>query len=128
MSWLHALSPASSRAGVDTSVFRALSIGIVGLGGTGVYVLDLVAKTPVGEIGCYDGDVLLQHNAFRAPGVITLEDLEAAPNKAEYWTTVYRRFRRGLTSHPYRIDEDNVGELSQHDFVFVCVDETTRVN
>lgn len=114
---------ASSRAGIDTSAFRSLSIGIVGLGGTGVYVLDLAAKTPVKEIACYDGDILLQHNAFRAPGVITLEDLEAAPNKAEYWTTVYGSFRRGLTAHPYRIDADNVGELTEHDFVFVCVDD-----
>lgn len=114
---------ASSRAGVDTNAFRDLSIGIVGLGGTGVYVLDLVAKTPVKAIGCYDGDVLLQHNAFRAPGVVTMEQLEAAPNKAEHWTTAYGHFRRGLTAFPYRIDTSNVGELTQYDFVFVCVDD-----
>ncbi len=119
----HYVDTASSRSGVDTGAFRALSIGIVGLGGTGVYVLDLVAKTPVREIGCYDGDVLLQHNAFRAPGVITIEELEAAPNKAEHWARVYGRFRRGLTAYPYRIDEDNVRDLTQHDFVFICVDD-----
>jgi hypothetical protein len=44
-------------------------IGIVGLGGTGSYVLDLVAKTPVPAIHLFDGDEFLQHNAFRAPGL-----------------------------------------------------------
>ncbi|MEX2374689.1 MAG: ThiF family adenylyltransferase [Dehalococcoidia bacterium] len=117
------IDTASSRAGVDTSAFHPLAIGIVGLGGTGVYVLDLVTKTPVRAIGCYDGDVLLQHNAFRSPGAVTLEDLETAPNKAEHWVSQYRRFRRGLSAHPYRIDEANVAELHQYDFVFVCVDD-----
>ena len=45
---------------------KPLRIVIVGLGGTGSYVLDFVAKTPVKEIHLFDGDTFLQHNAFRS--------------------------------------------------------------
>ena len=54
----------------------------MGLGGTGSYVLDLVAKTPVWEIHLFDGDAFLQHNAFRSPGAPSLDELEAQPPKA----------------------------------------------
>ena len=46
-------------------------IGIVGLGGTGSYILDYVSKTRVVEIHLFDGDGYQQHNAFRAPGATT---------------------------------------------------------
>jgi tRNA A37 threonylcarbamoyladenosine dehydratase len=46
------------------------------MGGTGSYILDLVAKTAVMEIHLFDGDDFNQHNAFRAPGAASLEDLE----------------------------------------------------
>src|SRR5579864_4493379 len=62
------LDNASSRAGI-TAINEKLKknrVAIVGLGGTGAYVLDLVAKTLVGEVHLYDGDNLLQHNAFRS--------------------------------------------------------------
>jgi len=114
---------ASSRAGVDTAQFRSLSIAIIGLGGTGVYVLDSTSKTPVAKIGLYDGGLLLQHNAFRAPGVVTFEQLTAAKNKAEHWAEVYGEFHTGIVAYPYRIDQDNVQELDGYDFVFICVDD-----
>lgn len=114
---------ASSRAGVDTTPFEGMSIGIVGLGGNGAYVLDLVAKTPVAHIHLFDGDALLQHNAFRAPGAVGLDELTAAQNKAQHWSAVYSKIHRGIEAHPYRIDAENVDELHGLDFVFVCVDD-----
>ena len=57
-------------------------VAIVGVGGTGSFVLDFVAKTWVKEIHLFDGDEFLQHNAFRAPGACTREELGEAPNKA----------------------------------------------
>ena len=60
---------ASSRVGIG-AVTEKLKVGplaIVGLGGTGSYILDLVAKTPVAEIHLFDGDKLGQHNAFPLP-------------------------------------------------------------
>ena len=68
---------ASSRAGI-AAIAQKLEIGsvaIVGLGGTGSYILDLVAKTPVREIHLFDGDRFGQHNAFRAPGAPSIETL-----------------------------------------------------
>ena len=69
------IDTASSRAEIDVvtaKLAKLKRIAIVGLGGTGSYVLDLVAKTPVWEIHLYDGDAFLQHNAFRSPGAPTL--------------------------------------------------------
>jgi len=57
------LDSASSRAGIRMANEK-LELGklaIVGLGGTGSYVLDLVAKAPVGEINLFDGDVRREH-------------------------------------------------------------------
>jgi hypothetical protein len=67
----HYFDTASSRAGITavTAKLALGTVGIVGLGGTGSYVLDLVAKTPVRKIHLFDGDRMLNHNAFRAPQV-----------------------------------------------------------
>jgi hypothetical protein len=66
---------ASTRAEIVpiTAKLENHRIAIVGLGGTGSYVLDFVAKTPVKEIRLYDGDRFSQHNAFRAPGATHFE-------------------------------------------------------
>lgn len=86
-------------------------------------MLDLVAKTPVGEIHLFDGDRLLQHNAFRAPGAAAIEDLVEQPFKVTYYAATYSRMRRGIVEHPYFIDATNAVELKSMDFVFICVDK-----
>ena len=64
------METASSRAGITRMNERLAGdrVGIVGLGGTGSYILDYVSKTRVAEIHLFDGDRFQQHNAFRAPG------------------------------------------------------------
>jgi molybdopterin/thiamine biosynthesis adenylyltransferase len=116
---------ASSRAGIDAINDRVRDecIGIVGLGGTGVYILDLVAKTRVAQIHPFDSDHFLTHNAFRAPGAPTLTELEELPFKVEHFTAIYSNMHRGITAHPYDIDATNVDELSELSFVFICIDE-----
>lgn len=116
---------ASSRAEIDTISARlALNkIAIVGLGGTGSYVLDLVAKTPVGEIHPFDGDVFYTHNAFRAPGAPSLEELRMKPRKVDYLTAIYKKMHRGIVPHAEHIDRSNVELLRTMQFVFVCVDD-----
>lgn len=119
---------AASRAGIAT-VNEKLALDrlvLIGLGGTGSYVLDLVAKTPVRKIDLYDGDRLLQHNAFRAPGAPSLETLRAAPFKVNYFAEQYARMHRGITPHAYFIDDTNVVELSGASFVFLCIDRGTQ--
>ena len=121
---------ASSRAGIGavTSKLELDKIAIVGLGGTGSYVLDLVAKTPVQEIHLFDGDRFLQHNAFRSPGAASLDDLQGAPTKTTYFHEQYSRMRRGIVSHDYYIDATNVDQLQQMDFVFLCLDRVGAKN
>lgn len=68
------------------TVRRALSeLAIVGVGGTGSYILDQVAKTWVDRIILIDGDVFQNYNAFRAPGAAAHQVLKAKRKKAEYF-------------------------------------------
>lgn len=116
---------ASARAGitmVNTKV-ESHKIAVIGLGGTGAHVLDLMAKSPVARIDLYDGDILLQHNGFRYPGAVPLEVLKAKPAKVDYLAEVYSVMRRGIVAHPYYINDSNVGELADADFVFLAVDD-----
>lgn len=80
------LDSATSRAGLSavTGKLKVDKVAIVGLGGTGSYVLDLVAKTPVNELHLYDDDDLYAHNAFRAPGAATFDSVARTPRR---WTT-----------------------------------------
>jgi len=97
-------------------------IGIVGLGGTGSYVLDLVAKTCVNEIHLFDGDVFSQHNAFRTPGAASLDELKIKPTKVAYLESVYAKMRRGLVIHELYMDSSTSEQLNGLDFVFLCLD------
>ena len=118
------MDTASSRAGIGaiTGKLRVGAVAIIGLGGTGSYILDLVAKTPVREIHLFDGDKLGQHNAFRSPGAPSIETLRAAPQKAAHYRDIYAEMRRNIVAHGY-VDESVVGCLRAMDFVFIAVDK-----
>lgn len=117
------LDTASSRAGIGaiTEKLAGQRVSFAGLGGTGAYALDLVAKTPVAEIHIWDGDTFDQHNAFRAPGAAPVAELAQRPNKAEYFAELYSAMHRHIIPHPVFIDSANVDELTSIDFVFVCM-------
>ncbi|WP_244500453.1 ThiF family adenylyltransferase [Methyloceanibacter methanicus] len=118
------IDTASSRAGI-TAVSKKLAldnVGIIGLGGTGSYVLDLIAKTPVREIHLFDGDDFFQYNAFRSPGAPSVEQLKAVPKKVHYWAARYAPMRNGIIPHDFHIDASNADCLEGMKFVFVCVD------
>ncbi|MEQ6390326.1 ThiF family adenylyltransferase [Bacillaceae bacterium S4-13-58] len=102
---------------------RSQRIAIIGLGGTGSYVLDLVAKTTVSEIYLFDGDEFLQHNAFRAPGAPTFKQLEIKENKAVYFASIYSNMKKNIHPHSEYVTSDNVQLLLDYDFVFICIDE-----
>lgn len=118
------LDTASSRAGINV-VTNKLAIGkvaIVGVGGTGSYVLDLVAKTPVGEIHLFDGDKFLNYNAFRTPGAPSLDELNQRPQKVGYLAERYSKMHRHIVPHDYYLDDSNIDEIHGMDFVFLCLD------
>ncbi len=117
----------SSRANINiiNAKLSGQKIGIVGLGGTGGYILDLIAKTPVKEIHLFDGDDFLQHNAFRSPGAPSNEQLGAKMKKVNYFTSIYSKMHKGLVPHEYFINRHNLNELDQMTYVFLCVDKNS---
>ena len=123
------METASSRAGI-TRLNEELAgdrIGIVGLGGTGSYILDYVSKTRVSEIHLFDGDQFQQHNAFRAPGGTTPEEIERRESKARLYKGRYAAMRNGIVAHEKYVMPEDVAVLSDLDFVFVAVhDNETR--
>jgi ThiF family len=118
------IDTASSRANIVAinEKLRTNKVAIVGLGGTGSYVLDFIAKAPIVEIHLFDEDRFLSHNAFRAPGAPSLETLQRQPTKVAYLTEVYSPMRNGVIPHETFITEENVAELDQMDFVFLCME------
>lgn len=114
----------SSRAGI-TALSEKLAlqrVAIVGLGGTGGYLLDLLAKIPIAAIHLYDGDVFSTHNAFRSPGAATVEELNAALFKVDYYASRYVDLRRGIHAHAEYLTSENVDKLLGMDFVFIAMD------
>ena len=114
---------ATSRIGIG-AISDKLKVGpvaIVGVGGTGSYILDLVAKTPVPEIHLFDGDMFRQHNAFRSPGAPSLDILKSTPTKASYCKKLYGRMHLKIFDHGH-IDAETITCLRSMHFVFVSVD------
>jgi hypothetical protein len=117
----------SSRAGITALnlKFEGQKIAIIGVGGTGSYILDLISKTHIAEIHLYDPDVFQVHNAFRAPGACGVDTF---PNdgkllKVDYYTEIYSQLRNGIIPHPVYVDNENIAEFSKYDFVFISVDK-----
>ena len=120
--YIDTASPRAEIGAVTAKLATVKKVAIVGLGGTGSYVVDFVAKTPVGEIHLFDGDEFLQHNAFRTPGAPSLEELVAKPKKAAYLKGIYDKMRNGIVVHEEYIGPDNVDALRDMSFVFMCLE------
>ena len=120
----HYLDTASSRVGLGALASKLENevVGILGTGGTGGYILDLVAKTPVKEIRLFDDDHFLSHNAFRAPGAPSLEELRDAPKKVHYLKGIYERMHRGIVGHAVKMKAETLGLLDGITFAFISMD------
>ena len=122
-----------ARAGIGwvQDRIRDQRIAIVGLGGTGAYVLDLLAKTPVSEIHLLDADDVDWHNFMRAPGAPTEDEIasrHAGPfRKVDYYHSKYGSLREGIHAHAVRVDSSTMFAefLSAYpvDYAFVCIDQ-----
>lgn len=116
----------TSRAEISdlAKLFEQDVIAVIGLGGSGGYVLDFMVKTPVREIRGFDSDSFFVHNAFRSPGRLDMEEgAELRQSKAEVYQKRYENFRHGLTIKPLFIDETSAAELDGVTFAFVSVDK-----
>lgn len=115
---------AIARAGLDAyeEKLKLSKVAIVGLGGTGSYILDALAKTPVEEIHLYDDDIVEPATVYRMPGALAIEEAHQKARKTDYLRDVYSQMRVGIKSHPVRIDQGNLHELDDTKFVFIAVD------
>ena len=113
---------------------RGQRIAIIGLGGTGSYVLDQIVKTPVAEIHLLDSDYLEWHNLMRAPGAPTAEEIDLVRagclRKVDYYHSKYGSLREGIYPHPVSVESTSMFAefLSVHpiDYAFVCIDQLTE--
>ena len=102
---------------------RGQQIGIVGLGGVGLWILDLMSKTDVREIKIWDGDEIEGRNLVRAPGWASQDAI--GKNKADYFGEQYGRIRTGISIRGQYWHSDNPEDTFDGlDFVFVAVDKT----
>lgn len=96
-------------------------VAVIGLGGSGAYLLDFLVKTPVKEIRAFDLDRFHIHNAYRSPG--RLREDELGKTKADVYRGRYENFRHGLVIKPKFIDATCVEDFDGVTFAFVCVDK-----
>lgn len=101
--------------------FNEEKVAIIGLGGTGSYLLDFLAKTPVGEIRGFDYDWFHVHNAYRSPG--KLEEAELGKLKSYVYQQRYGSFHKGISINSRPILSDSADDLRGITFAFVCVDK-----
>lgn len=115
----------TSRAEIGdlSAKFRNEVVAVIGLGGTGSYLLDFLVKTPVREIRGFDLDDFHVHNAFRSPG--RLDEGEFQRRKADVYQARYDNFRHGLSLKAKFVDASAMEDLDGVTFAFVCVDKGT---
>jgi len=120
----HYIDTNSSRADIASisAKLKGLKVAIIGLGGTGSYVLDFISKTEA-EIYLFDGDDFLQHNAFRTPGAASKKRLDEKPKKVAYLHGVYSKIHKKIFPRECFITSSNLEEILGMDFVFICIDE-----
>lgn len=103
-----------------SGLLRGKKIAIVGLGGTGSYILDLVTRTHLELIVLFDDDKVHVHTIFRMPGFIPNAIGKA---KVEALAQHYGNWHSGIEPVRERISQENIQRLEIFDFVFVSVDD-----
>lgn len=108
-----------------TDKISMLKVAVIGLGGTGSYLLDFLSKTNVKEIHIFDNDKIENHNAFRMPGALSLATLNGNVSKVAHLKRTYSKMRKGIFAHRSRLTNRNFSKLNklQLDFVFICIDD-----
>lgn len=96
-------------------------IAVIGLGGTGSFVLDFIAKTPVHSIDAYDFDVFEVHNTFRSPGGFEGDDFGNL--KTSIYKKKYDSLRHRLKVHNKRVGKGDEALFADTTFAFVCIDD-----
>lgn len=111
----------SSRANIFhlNDIFIGQKIAIIGIGGTGSYILDLVSRVPVEQIDLFDDDIYANHNYFRSPGNIIPHENET---KCNVFAKAYSNRHLNIQPHGFIVDETNLSMLDNYNFIFICID------
>ena len=101
-------------------------VAIIGVGGTGSYLVDILAKTNVRELHLFDKDVLKQHNAFRMCGAARLEELGGSCSKVHWCRRTYAAIREeGIHVSTEELNATSRDILARFTTVFIAVDDLT---
>lgn len=103
-----------------SSLLRGKKVAIIGLGGTGSYILDFLSRTHLEQITLFDDDKVHVHTIFRFPGFIPHA---IGKPKAEVLAKHYDQWHAKIEAVEERITAENVERLRGFDFVFVSVDD-----
>lgn len=95
-------------------------VAVIGAGGTGSYVVDLLARSAVSTIKVFDFDNFEVANSFRMPGRVA--DSDYGKNKAILVAERYSDWRFGVEAIPEGVTEESEELLTGVTFAFVCVD------
>ena len=99
---------------------RGKKVAIIGLGGTGSYILDFLARTHLEQMVLFDDDKVHVHTIFRLPGFIPQA---IGKLKVDVLARHYDQWHAGIVPVAERITAENVTHLKEFDFVFVSVDD-----
>ena len=112
-----------SAIGDMDQLFRQEKLAVIGAGGTGGFIVDMIAKCNVASIDIYDDDVVSQHTQLRWPGVVNRQVVEEHKNKAEYLAELYAsRTNMNIKGHALRVDGSKLTMFKDKTMVFVAVD------
>ena len=99
-------------------------VAVIGVGGTGSYLVDILAKTNIKELHLYDDDVMDNHNAFRVAGAARVSELNGMTHKVDWHRKRYQEVRKdGLHIHQIKINETNYECLKKFTTIFIVVDD-----
>ena len=99
-------------------------VGIIGVGGSGSYLVDVLAKTNIKEIHLFDDDAMETHSAFRVAGGARAEELGVNKAKVDWHEERYCVVRKeGLHIHRIRVDDESLELLDGCTTVFITVDD-----
>ncbi|MDE2822418.1 MAG: ThiF family adenylyltransferase [Chloroflexota bacterium] len=99
-------------------------VAVVGVGGSGSYLVDVLAKTNVKELHLFDADTMETHNAFRVAGAARIAELGGNTSKVAWHERRYREVRKeGLHVHCIELTDDTLSRLGSFTTVFIAVDD-----
>ena len=112
-----------ARVGHLNALLATEKIAVIGAGGTGAHIVDLVSKSNVQQIDIFDPDYVSNHTQLRWPGIVERPVVEEKTNKAEYLATHYaRRTNRNIRGYPFAIEKKTLTYLKETTMIFVAID------